>query len=205
MTLLWGDPSTEIINKENQIQYKFDFTKIMFAKGNVTERGNLPKEIQPGEIIINMFAGIGYFTLGMAKTNKPEHIYAIKWNPTSFQYLQVNLALNEVEQLVTPIFGDCRIEVPKLVEQGIFADRIIMGLLPAPVDAIPAALSASKPEGCIILYEGVEPRESDQLYQEFSSIAEPLGYCTQLKERRIVKSYAPKLFHTVVEVLTRKI
>jgi len=203
LTYLWGDPSTEIINHENGIKYKFDFTKIMFAKGNVNERAYIPTTLQPGEIIIDMFSGIGYFTLGMAKSRKPKHIYAIEWNPTSFHYLQENLKLNHVEDMVTPINGDNKIETPKLVSQGIKADRILMGLLPAPKDCIPAALTAIKSEGTIVLYEGIEPEVSTQLFDEFTQVANEHGFQTILKERRIVKSYAPKLFHIVVEIIVK--
>ena len=69
---VWGDDSTEVIVSENKVRYKFDFTRIMFAKGNTHERALLPKKIKEGEVIIDMFAGIGYFTLGIAKTKKPQ-------------------------------------------------------------------------------------------------------------------------------------
>jgi tRNA wybutosine-synthesizing protein 2 len=199
-----GDPTTEIIITENNIRYKFDFTKIMFAKGNVTERALLPKKVQPHEIIIDMFSGIGYFTLGMAKTRKPDRIYAIEWNPVSHQYLKENLKLNHVENIVTPIHGDCKEEVPKLAQQGIFANRILMGLLPAPKDSIPAALTAIHPDGTIVLYEGIEPEISTELFDEFKTIAMTQGFNCELLERRIVKSYAPKVFHVTVEILVKK-
>jgi tRNA wybutosine-synthesizing protein 2 len=204
LTLVLGDPTTEIIVSENNIKYKFDFTKIMFAKGNVHERGLLPKRIQKDEIIFDMFTGIGYFTLGMAKSQKPKHIYSFEWNPTAFHYLQENLVLNHVEDLVTPILGDCKIEVPKVVAQGITADRIIMGLLPAPKDAIPTALNAISPKGGIILYEGVEPEVSTELFDEFNDIARAMGFTCEMVDRRLVKSYSPGRYHVVIEFFVRK-
>jgi tRNA wybutosine-synthesizing protein 2 len=176
----------------------------MFAKGNVHERGNLPKLIQPNEIIIDMFAGIGYFTLGMAKSGKPQKIYAIEWNPISYHYLVENLQLNHIEHIVQPIMGDCKIKVPELAAQGIKADRIIMGLLPAPIDAIPAALSVVRSEGTIILYEGIETEQSNQLYEDFAEIARNDNFHTSLLNRRLVKSYSPGLYHSVVEIFVKK-
>ena len=90
----------------------------MFAKGNVTERGKVPQKIRQNEVIFDMFAGIGYFTLGMAKVRKAAHLYSFEWNPTAFASLQQNLKLNHLEAYVTPIFGDCTVEVPKLVATG---------------------------------------------------------------------------------------
>ncbi len=201
---LWGDVSTETIVNENNKKYKFDFTHIMFAKGNVHERALLPKKIKKGEIIIDMFAGIGYFSLGIAKTKLPEKIYSIEWNPESFKYLTENIHLNKVEHLIQPIFGDCKEEIIKLVDKGIKADRIIMGLLPAPVDAIEFALKAVKSKGSTIIYEGVESKDSTQLYDEFNKIAMIEGYKIELLERRLVKAFKPHEYHVVIELFVIK-
>ena len=200
---LWGDSNSEIILTENQVKYKFDFTKIMFAKGNVTERRILPTRIKEGEVIIDMFAGIGYFSLGMAKTKKPIKIYSIEWNPEAFSYLCENIKLNKVDSIITPIFGDCKDKIMELKENKIRADRIIMGLLPAPIDAIPAALSIIKEEG-VIVYEGIEGKESTDLFDEFSEIANQEGFLTSIIERRIVKIYKPHLYHVVIEISVKK-
>ena len=200
---LWGDNNSEIIVTENHVKYKFDFTKIMFAKGNVTERRILPTRIKEGEVIVDMFAGIGYFSLGMARTKKPKKIYSIEWNPEAFNYLRENIQLNHVEEIITPIFGDCKEKVVELRENNILADRIIMGLLPAPVDAIPSALSVIKDNG-VIVYEGVEGKESTELFDEFSEIANQKGFITSIIERRIVKIYKPHLYHVVIEILIKK-
>ena len=201
---LWGDPKSEIILTENHVKYKFDFTKIMFAKGNVTERRILPTRIKDGEIIVDMFAGIGYFSLGMARTKKPKKIYSIEWNPEAYDYLCENIRLNHVESIITPIFGDCKEKIIELKDNNICAVRIIMGLLPAPVDAISSALSIIKKDGGVIVYEGVEGKESTELFQEFSEIANQEGFLTSIIERRIVKIYKPHLYHVVIEILVKK-
>jgi len=200
---LWGDSVSEIILTENHVKYKFDFTKIMFAKGNVTERRILPTRIKEGEVIIDMFAGIGYFSLGMAKTKKPIKIYSIEWNPEAFSYLCENIKLNKVDSIISPIFGDCKDKMVELKENKIRADRIIMGLLPAPVDAIPSALSVIKDNG-IIVYEGIEEKESTKLFDEFSKIANREGFLTSIIQRRVVKIYKPHLYHVVIEILVKK-
>ncbi len=200
---LWGDSSSEIILTENHVKYKFDFTKIMFAKGNVTERRILPTRIKEGEVIIDMFAGIGYFSLGMARTKKPIKIYSIEWNPEAYSYLCENIKLNKVDSIIKPLFGDCKEKIIELKEDKIRADRIIMGLLPAPVDAIPSALSVIKDNG-VIVYEGIEGKESTELFDKFSEIANQEGFLTSIIERRVVKIYKPHLYHVVIEILVKK-
>ncbi len=201
-----GDPETEVIINENSVRYKFDFTQIMFAKGNTHERALLPKRIQPGEIIVDMFAGIGYFTLGMAKSKKPKKIYAMEWNPTAYQYLCENIRLNHVENIVEPLLGDNKEHVTSLMVQGVRADRIIMGLLPAPVDAIEYALKLVKHSGSetIVVYEGVERKESTDLYDSFQQIAKQHNFTTELIDRRIVKAFKPHEYHVVLEIAVQK-
>lgn len=201
---LWGDSNPEVRVKENGVYYYFDFTQIMFAKGNVHERGLLPKKVKSGEIIVDMFAGIGYFTLGMGKTKKPQKIYAIEWNPIAFKYLRKNIKKNHIEEIVTPLKGDCRKIVLDLSKDGVRADRVVMGLLPAPKDAIKPALSLTSPNGTIFIYEGVEPEESTQLFNEFEQIANADNFTCQLLERRIVKAFKPHEYHVVLEILVNE-
>ena len=201
---LWGDAGTEIIVKENNIRYNFDFTKIMFAKGNVYERALLPKRIPKGLVVVDMFAGIGYFSMGIGKISKPECLYSIEWNPVSFGYLQANVKLNKLEGVLHPRFGDCKEIVNELKAEGVKPDWIIMGLIPAPVDAIPAALSLVKETGTTIVYEGVETKDSTRLFDEFTAIAKQHGMTTELVDRRAVKNFRPHEYHYVLEILAKK-
>ena len=79
---------TETIHKEHGILYKLDVSKIMFSKGNLSERKRLTGKISKDEIIIDMFSGIGYFSLGIAKNTEAKKIYAIEKNPIAFKYLK---------------------------------------------------------------------------------------------------------------------
>ena len=65
----------------------------MFAKGNVSERKFLPTLVHKDEIIVDMFAGIGYFSLGIGKYSKASKIYSIELNPESYKYLDINIKL----------------------------------------------------------------------------------------------------------------
>ena len=141
---LCGSEKTEVIHKENGIRYKFDFTKIMFAKGNITERAHLPTLVSDDETIVDMFAGIGYFSLGIGKHASPKKIYAMELNPVSYNYLEQNVRLNKLEDVIESFEGDCSEIVPNLAKTGIKADRIIMGVFPAPYKYVESALKVVK-------------------------------------------------------------
>lgn len=202
---LMGEENSIVEHKEHGVKYKFDFTKIMFSKGNLYERKFLATLVKPGEVIVDMFAGIGYFSLPIGKHVNIEKIYSIELNNESYKFLVENIKLNKLEDKIDPIFGDCKKEVVKLSESGIRADRVIMGVFPAPKDFIRNALKLVKDKGTIYHYEGVIDKEKYMvLYEEFKKIAESEGFQCKLESKRFVKSYGPNLYHIVLDIKVLK-
>ena len=193
-----GDENTETVHKEHGILFKLDVAKIMFAKGNLNERKRMARLVRGGEIIVDMFAGIGYFSLGIAKFANPKKIFSIEINPVAFHYFRENIKLNKVEDKIEPILGDCREIIPRL---GRIADRVIMGLLPSCKEFLPYALDVVK-YGGIIHYHGVAKKEEwKKLFEEVKKVAEKKRLRVKLMEKVKVKSYAPKVFHWVLDCL----
>ncbi len=188
-------------HKEHGVIYRFDFTKIMFSMGNLNERKFLATLVKEGEVIVDMFAGIGYFSLPIAKHSKPKKIFSIELNPNSFKYLTENIKLNHFEEIITPIYGDSKIEVMNLSNSGLKADRVIMGVFPAPKDFIKEALTLAKVKGTIYHYEGIVDKENYlDLFNEFKEIAEKSDFKCDLLTKRFVKSYGPGLYHVVLDI-----
>ncbi len=202
---LAGKDNPVVVHKEHKVMYKFDITKIMFSKGNLNERKKLATLVKPGEIIIDMFAGIGYFSLPIGIHSEAKIIYSIELNPVAFEYLKENVKLNHLEFKIIPIFGNCKEKVKELDENGIAADRIIMAVFPAPKDFISSALLCVKDSGTFIHYEGVIEKDNYlEIYDEFDKVAQQNGYQCELIEHRVVKSYGPRLYHIVVDILVNK-
>lgn len=200
-----GEDNPIVEHKEHRIIYRFDITKIMFSKGNIYERKYLATLIKGGEIIVDMFAGIGYFSLPIAKHASPEKIYSIEINPVAYKFLVENIKINHLEEKIIPILGDSKKEVLNLSKSGIRADRIIMGVFPAPKDFIREALSLAKDKGSIFHYEGVVSKEDFRsLFEEFHNEAKKMDFKSELKAKRYVKSYGPNLYHVVLDILAYK-
>jgi len=60
--LLLGD-SGWVQHKEGGVAYSLDVTKCMFSSGNTTERQRMGKLECCGETVVDLYAGIGYYTL----------------------------------------------------------------------------------------------------------------------------------------------
>ncbi|MDR2866071.1 MAG: class I SAM-dependent methyltransferase family protein [Methanomassiliicoccaceae archaeon] len=191
--LLFGE-SAESIRLENGIRYKFDVTKIMFASGNTDERSRMKNLRCDGEKVIDMFAGIGYFTLPIAKFTGAKKVIACEKNPDSYHYLCENIRINEVDDIVTPIRGDNRLL------ECTDADRIIMGYIQRTSEFLDKAKEMIRPGGMIHYHDTFYVNEHmERLDTIFSKAFGTEGYrVIQIKE---VKSFAPSVSHYVADVI----
>jgi len=194
LKIIAGEKNTVTLHKEHSIIYKIDVKETMFAKGNLNERKRISKSVKKNEVVVDMFAGIGYFSLGVAKTSKPKKVYAIEINPVAYDYLKENIRLNKVKDKIVPILGDCVVETPKL---GRIADRVIMGLLPSCKEYLMDAMKVIKPNG-IIHYHGTA-KDWKELFENVKTAADLNEFKIKLIEKRKVKSYSPKIYHWVLD------
>ena len=121
-----GDETeTEVL--EHGIRYRFDAQRVLFSRGNKIERALAGRLVRPGETVIDLFAGIGYFALPAAVHGQAQKVIACEANPVAFRYLTENARRNRVDHIIHPVAGDNR-TVP--LPQGT-ADRIFLGYLPS--------------------------------------------------------------------------
>ncbi len=196
-----GADEPEIIHREHGISYKFDLKKIMFSKGNINERARIAQLVEPNEIIFDLFAGIGYFSLIIGQTKKPRKIYAFELNPTAYHYLVENIKLNHIneeKEIIFPILGDSKSEPLKLTDK---ADRVIMGILPAPREHIDTVFKIIK-NPAIVHYEGLvkEKENIDRLFIDFKRKNTAYQRRLEVLQVNYVKSYGPKLYHVTLDI-----
>ncbi|KAK9861886.1 hypothetical protein WJX84_010417 [Apatococcus fuscideae] len=140
-----------VVQRQHGIKYSLDVTCCMFSSGNVTERARMGRQACRNEVVVDLFTGIGYFTLPMLVQAGARHVHACEWNPRAVEALRRNLQLNQVEDRCTVLPGDCRLNAPKGV-----ADRVLMGLIPSSRIGWGTAVAALKPSGGILhLHENV--------------------------------------------------
>ena len=82
----------------------------------------MAKLVAPGEVVVDPFAGVGQFTVPIARHAKTTVVHSIELNPTAYNYLYENVRINRVGHLVRPLLGDCERIAPRGV-----ADRVLMG------------------------------------------------------------------------------
>ena len=202
--LLLGE-SSWVTHREHGINYSFDVTKSMFSAGNLPERGRIGDLDCSGETILDLYAGIGYYTLPLLARAGAAHVHACEWSEDAVHALKHNLEANNVAERCTVHAGDNQLAV---VDGGSAAevlgscDRVMLGLLPSSEKGWPLALAALKPEGGWLHLHGNAPGGEEETWAD--SVLQQLA---EIDERQVVlenlvkvKWYAPRIRHCVLDI-----
>lgn len=193
MEVLYGQ-GTETVHFENGLYYKLDTARLMFSSGNIDEKLRMASLDCRGETVVDMFAGIGYWTLPFAVHARARKVIACEINPVAFEYLRQNVALNGVEHIVQPVLGDNR----DLPGEGI-ADRVMMGYVRTTHRFLEKAFSLVRPGGVIHYQDtfplAVYPEQALEHLERASG-----GRRIEVLYSREVKSYSPGVSHMVLDV-----
>lgn len=197
--LLWGT-GTETIHTEGGVRFALDAARIMWSKGNVTERQRIPRLVREGEVVVDLFAGIGYFSVPIAAKTRAARVIACEQNPVAFRYLQRNAALNGCGARLEARPGDCREVAPRGA-----GDRVLMGYTVDTERFLPAALEALRPGGGVLHYHEACPAHlrKEQPWRHVRAACEAAGRTATLQHQRVVKNYAPGMVHAVVDAEVR--
>jgi len=185
--VLWGTAG-EVCHHEYSCRFVLDPSRVMYAMGNLAERRrivNLSLERGVAGRIGDLFAGIGYFTIPLARAGC--RVHAMEISPVAHEYLLRNLRGNGVEDRVIAERGDCRDLLT-----GVY-DRLILGHFDSP-DYLPDALAHARTG--TVLHVHTLGDEAGQIH----SLASQAGFAASVTTRR-VKSYAPHTWHMVQDVV----
>nr|GMC77290.1 tRNA wybutosine-synthesizing protein 2/3/4 [Ipomoea batatas] len=204
LEILVGDNGW-VDHRENGILYSFDTTKCMFSWGNLSEKLRMARLDCTNEVIVDLFAGIGYFVLPFLVRANAKLVYACEWNPLAIEALRHNLHANLVADRCVVLEGDNRITAPKGI-----AHRVCLGLLPTSEGSWVTAVRALREEGGIMhIHENVKDSEeaswTQYVSQSIQDIAQSEGRAWEVSVEHMerVKWYAPHIRHLVVDLRSR--
>ena len=200
--LIYGEKDTKTVHNENKVRFKLDPQKVMFSSGNMSERIRMANISNKNETIIDLFAGIGYFSIPIAVHSKPKKIYAIEKNPISYCFLKENISLNHVTNIIKPINGDNRELAPKNT-----ADRVIMGYFGATIRFLPTAFKCLKNNSGIIHFHDKYPDKDFPNIpgEEIRNEARKSNLSVEILNMIKIKSFAPGISHYVFDLKIDKL
>jgi len=203
LEFLLGKKTTETRYKEHGCVYKTDLRKAYFSPRLSYERLRITELIQKGEVVLNMFAGVGCYSISIAKHSEPMKVYSVDVNPSAFQYLHENIRLNRVADLVIPIQGDAKKVTEKELQNA--ADRVLMPLPERACEYLDYAMLALKPTGGWIHYYGFEyaKKNENPVEKAETKVSEKMRrLCSnfQVEFGRIVRPIGPRWYQVVLDI-----
>ena len=200
--LLGTDGWVEV--RDNGLIYGFDASEVMYSSGNVTERHRMANVEAEGEVVIDAYAGIGYYTMQLLVHANVAHVHACEMNPSSIHALEWSARENNVRSRLTVHAGDNQITLQKL--EGT-ADRVLLGYLPSSEATwYPAIRALKESGGTLHIHMNVEEERIEDWCQE--TLEQCLQYAMDEGRNWVVehynvekvKWYAPRIRHVVLDV-----
>mmetsp|Transcript_23905 Transcript_23905/g.39540 ORF Transcript_23905/g.39540 Transcript_23905/m.39540 type:complete len:373 (-) Transcript_23905:145-1263(-) len=183
------------LHREMGISYGLDVTRSMFSSGNGTEK------------VVDLYAGIGYFTLPYLVHARAKHLHACEWDDDALAALRYNIRVNQVAERCTIHTGDNACSLPAFAGE---ADRVNLGLIPSSEAGWPVAVAALRPNGGRLhVHANVDSRDDGErrwleaLQKQLEALATVAGreWMIQIEHIERVKWYAPHIRHVVADVL----
>jgi tRNA (guanine37-N1)-methyltransferase len=195
-----GTGKTETVHKEYNCTYYVDLRKAYFSPRLSHEHDRVASQVKEGETVVDMFAGVGSFSILIAKKRDKVQVYAIDVNPDAIEFLKKNIEVNRVSGKVKPILGDAR----KVIEEQLVgvADRIIMNLPEKAIEYVDVACKAIKPEGGVIHFysftDAPNPLETTKI-RLIEAVKQTNRSVKKIPLTRRVKATAPYEWQVVVD------
>jgi tRNA (guanine37-N1)-methyltransferase len=200
---VWGEKKVETIHTEYHCSYKVDISEVYFSPRLSYERMRIAQLVRRGENIVNMFAGVGCYSILIAKHSQANHIYSIDLNPKAVQLMRETITLNHVEGRVEAILGDAWKVIETRFQEK--ADRVLMPLPAKAFEYLDIALSALKSTGGMIHYydfihvaKGENPEK--RMINKVTDKLIELHKHFEVVSSRVVRSVGPYWFQIVLDL-----
>jgi tRNA (guanine37-N1)-methyltransferase len=204
LELLAGADRTVTEYHEHGCRFKVDVGKVYFSPRLSTERHRIADRVRDNEIITNMFAGVGTFSIMIAKQNPCSTVFSIDSNPKANNLCLVNARLNKVQDRVFPLCGDAKYIAGNLLAG--LSDRVLMPLPEKAKEYVDSAVACLRNKRGSIHYFAhirAQNRKNAAKAGRLATTEAFRNYNHELDTTRIVREVGPRLYQIVSDVLVR--
>jgi tRNA (guanine37-N1)-methyltransferase len=199
-----GENRTITEHREHGCRFKVDVAKTYFSPRLSTERLRIASMVGERETIVNMFAGVGTFSILMTKINKTCKVYSIDSNIVAVELCEINARLNRVQDRVVSIYGDAaKVIEGTLVGQ---ADRVLMPLPERAKEFVESAVLALKKKGVVHYFTHIKA-DSKKASQELAlqNVHNAFSkYNHNVQKIRVVREVGPRIYQIVADISVRE-
>jgi tRNA (guanine37-N1)-methyltransferase len=204
LELLAGADRTVTEYHEHGCRFKVDVGKVYFSPRLSTERHRIAEKVRDNEIITNMFAGVGTFSILIAKQNPCSTVFSIDSNPRANNLCLVNARLNKVQDRVFPLCGDAKYIAGNVLAG--FSDRVLMPLPEKAREFVDSAVACLRNKrGSIHYFAHVRAQNRKDAVDagKLATTEAFWKYNHESSTTRIVREVGPRLYQIVSDVLVR--
>lgn len=188
LELIWGEHVEHTIYKEHGVRFYVIPERVYINPSLSIEHLRLTELVGNSERVLDMFAGIGGFTLNIAVRRKTS-IVAVDINPWAILCLLNSIRLNRKSiQSNILVFNTDSHMLPLFLRDHVF-NHIIMNLPLYSLEFLNEAFKLVKKNGFIHIY--IVGRSKDEVYRIFSKRIDSLEYGCRDYEVVKVLEYAP--------------
>jgi len=205
LELLAGDSKTVTEYREHGCRFIVDLSKVYFSPRLSTERLRIAKKIEDNEVIANMFAGVGTFSIVITKINKSCKVYSIDSNTIANALCQLNTKLNKVEDRVFTICGDAEYIASRVIPGK--SHRVLMPLPEKSKRFVHSAIKALNDKGGTVHYFAhVKAHDKKNALDEGMLDTENAfnSYDYKIDTTRVIREVGPRLYQIVSDVYVNK-
>lgn len=198
-----GENRTITEYKEHGCRFRVDVAKTYFSPRLSTERLRIANMVGEGETIVNMFAGVGTYSILMARMNKTCKVYSIDSNAVAAELCEANAKLNKVQDRVVSIHGDAgEVIKDQLTGQ---ADRVLMPLPERAKEFVDSAVLALKKKGVVHYF--IHIRADNKKTSKNLGLQDAhkafVKYNHIVQQARVVRGVGPRIYQIVADVLVK--
>ncbi len=200
---LAGEYRSVTVYREHGCSFIVDVRRVFITPRLSYEHARVASLVEPGEIVVNMYAGAGLFSIVAAKLAKPGRVYSIDINPDAYELMVRNIDVNKVGDRVVPILGDAVKVVSEMLE-GV-ADRVLMPLPDLALDHLPYAVKALRRRGIIHVYLHVGAAAGEDPVAKAISVVKArlaeIGVRDwDVRGGRVVRMVGPRRYQVVIDL-----
>ena len=201
-TILAGEDRTKTIHTEYGCRLAVDVAKAYFSPRLLEEHNRIAQLVQSGEIVVDMFCGVGPFAIHIARKTEAK-VLAIDINQSAINLLCESIGLNKLVGTILPIVADTHDYVNT---HTLSVDRVIMNHPSGASDFVGDACSILKPGGTMHYYDFIGgDTPEDTLKEKIVGLVEKEN--RQVKKIdliRRVRDSAPYEFQMVADVIIQE-
>jgi len=197
---LAGENRTYTEHKESGCRFILDIQKAYFSPRLSGERLRIASLVKDNEVVVNMFAGIGTFSIIIAKQVKTSLNYAIDVNPYAYEMTLRNAFINKVDDRVIALLGDAGRTIENRLLSS--ADRVLMPFPERALDYFPYAVRALKADGGTVhLYLHVKSKPVSEVIDEtLPKLSNPTKLKIDSINCKVVREVGPRIDQVVLDI-----